>query len=60
MVAGFVAFRVFDIAKPGPIAWVEHRLPGAYGVMFDDVLAGLTAGLILALVRHFAPGLPTC
>ena len=40
--AGFVAFRFFDILKPGPIGKVE-KLPGAYGVMLDDVLAGLSA-----------------
>jgi phosphatidylglycerophosphatase A len=49
-VAGaFVLFRIFDIWKPGPIRYVEHRLPGAYGVMFDDVLAGIFAGLLMLL-----------
>jgi len=42
---GFVLFRCLDIAKPGPIAWLE-KLPGGWGVMLDDVLAGLvSAGL---------------
>lgn len=57
-VAGaFVLFRVFDITKPGPIGWLEHRLPGAWGVMMDDVAAGLTAGLIM-LVLDYAKLLP--
>ena len=43
--------RVFDIFKPGQIRWLERHLPGAWGVVFDDVAAGLLAGLILLLVR---------
>jgi len=34
-----LGFRVFDIWKPGPVRWAE-RLPGAYGVMADDIVAG--------------------
>lgn len=45
----FVLFRIFDIWKPGPIRTVEHRLPGAWGVMFDDVLAGLFAGTLMLI-----------
>ena len=48
---GFVLFRIFDIAKPFPINRAE-RLPGGYGVMADDVLAGIFANiLLLALTR---------
>jgi phosphatidylglycerophosphatase A len=50
-VAGaFFLFRLLDITKPGPIRWLEHRLPGAWGVVFDDVLAGLLAGLAMLLL----------
>ncbi len=45
LLLGFVMFRVFDIAKPWPIGWLE-RLPGSLGIMADDVAAGLVAGLI--------------
>jgi phosphatidylglycerophosphatase A len=42
-----VLFRIFDATKLGPVAWAE-QLPGAYGVMADDVVAGaLTAGVIV-------------
>lgn len=52
-VAGaFVLFRIFDITKPGPIGWLEHRLPGAWGVMMDDVAAGLVAGLIMVAFNY--------
>ncbi|HTU55038.1 MAG TPA: phosphatidylglycerophosphatase A [Acetobacteraceae bacterium] len=50
LVAGFVLFRAFDILKPGPIRWAE-RLPGAIGVMADDVLAGAAAALLLLAAR---------
>lgn len=42
-IAGFVLFRLFDILKPWPISWADRRLPGAFGVMADDVLAGAFA-----------------
>jgi phosphatidylglycerophosphatase A len=42
-VAGFALFRLFDIWKPGPVSWAE-RLPGGWGVMADDAVAGLLAG----------------
>ena len=50
LIAGFVLFRAFDIFKPGPIRWAE-RLPGAIGVMADDVLAGAAAALVLLAAR---------
>lgn len=40
--AALAAFRLFDVTKPGPVGWAE-RLPGALGVMADDVLAGALA-----------------
>jgi len=43
---GFVLFRFFDIKKPYPIARLE-RLPGGFGIMLDDVWAGVYAALIL-------------
>ncbi len=50
-IVGFVAFRLFDICKPWPIPILE-RTPGPWGVMLDDSLAGLFAGLMtLVLVQ---------
>ena len=51
LLAGLVLFRVFDIAKPWPVKHSEHWLPGGYGVMIDDVVAGLYAMICLALLR---------
>lgn len=44
--AGFAWFRVFDIAKPFPIRRLE-ALPGGWGIMADDLLAGVYAHLLL-------------
>jgi phosphatidylglycerophosphatase A len=56
LLAGFLLFRLFDILKPGPIRLAE-RLPGALGVMADDVLAGAAAALILLAARLAFPSL---
>lgn len=46
---GFVLFRLFDIWKPQPIAWLDKRVHGGLGIMLDDVLAGIYALAILQL-----------
>jgi len=46
---GFVLFRVFDILKPPPIRQCD-RIPGALGVMLDDLVAGALANLVLRIV----------
>ena len=48
--AGFFLFRLFDVLKPGPIRWLE-RLPGGWGIMADDVLAGVFSALVLHGLR---------
>ena len=44
---GFALFRLFDIAKPFPVGWVDRHLHGGLGIMLDDVVAGLYALLVL-------------
>ena len=46
---GFALFRLFDIAKPFPVGWVDRHLHGGLGIMLDDVVAGLYALLVLHL-----------
>lgn len=41
--AGLIAFRFFDIAKPWPISWVDSHVRGGIGVMSDDLAAALPA-----------------
>lgn len=45
--AGFAFFRLFDIVKPFPAGLIQRRLPGGYGVVLDDVAAGIYANLVL-------------
>ena len=40
---GFVLFRIFDIIKPWPIKWLDKKVHGGFGIMIDDVLAGVFA-----------------
>lgn len=49
LLAAFILFRTLDIAKPWPIRASENWLPGGYGVMLDDLLAGLGAAGLLWL-----------
>lgn len=50
ILAGFILFRIFDIAKPWPVSWADRRVKGGLGVMLDDVFAGAYAALALALL----------
>jgi phosphatidylglycerophosphatase A len=50
ILAGFVLFRLFDIAKPWPVKVADKRVPGGFGIMLDDLLAGLYA---LACIQVF-------
>jgi phosphatidylglycerophosphatase A len=45
---GFVLFRVFDVFKPGPIRWLDERVHGGFGIMIDDVAAGVASAACLA------------
>jgi len=52
LLAGFVLFRIFDIAKPFPCRRLE-KLPGGWGVMADDWMAGVYAAICMRLALHF-------
>jgi phosphatidylglycerophosphatase A len=52
---GFLLFRLFDILKPPPVNLAE-RLGGGWGVMLDDVLAGVYANIALRVILYFIPG----
>lgn len=43
VVIGFALFRFFDILKPWPIKWLDEKVHGGFGIMIDDVLAGVFA-----------------
>lgn len=48
----FLAFRVFDIAKPWPISVADRRIKGGFGVMIDDLLAAGYAIAVLFILRN--------
>lgn len=52
---GFVLFRVFDVIKPFPAARFEH-LPGGFGVMMDDAMAGVYSHVVMRALVAFFPG----
>ena len=56
LLAAFVLFRVFDIAKPGPVGWADRR-HGTFGLMMDDVIAGAMVALLLLAARWLWPAL---
>lgn len=45
--AAFLLFRLFDIVKPFPVGWLDRRLSGGWGILLDDVAAGLMARVVL-------------
>ena len=54
VLVGFLLFRLFDVVKPYPAGRMEH-LPGGYGIMLDDAMAGLYAHLVLRLCMWWVP-----
>ena len=54
LLTGFVLFRFFDMVKPWPIGWLDKRVHGGLGIMIDDIVAGVMAGVALYLVGKFA------
>jgi len=50
LLGSLALFRVFDIVKPWPVEVLERRVPGAWGVVLDDLAAGLMAGGCMTLL----------
>ena len=46
----FLLFRLFDILKPWPISWVDKNVKGGFGILLDDLIAGLLAGGIIYVI----------
>jgi phosphatidylglycerophosphatase A len=47
---GFLLFRLFDVLKPFPVSWFDQRIHGGFGIMMDDVVAGLYALISLQIL----------
>lgn len=55
VVAGFILFRLFDIWKPFPCRWIERKVPAGWGIVGDDLMAGVYANLCLVILLRFLP-----
>ena len=53
IIIGFLLFRLFDIWKPYPIKMLDKEVSGGFGIMVDDLLAGLYALIILQLLIRY-------
>ena len=56
ILTAFLAFRFFDILKPGPIGWADRR-GDALGVILDDIFAGIAAAIVVMLAAGIFHGL---
>ena len=50
LVFAFLFFRFFDIVKPWPISWVDKNIKNGPGILIDDLLAGLFAGILMLTI----------
>jgi phosphatidylglycerophosphatase A len=55
ILTGVLAFRLFDIWKPGPVGWAD-RLHSPLGLMLDDIIAGALAALVVVALAALAHG----
>jgi phosphatidylglycerophosphatase A len=51
-VIGFLVFRFLDILKPFPISYFDKKVPGGFGVVADDLVAGILGNILLQLMLH--------
>ena len=49
---GFVIFRILDVYKPWPIRWVDKNVHGGFGIMLDDILAGILGWIIIQILAY--------
>jgi len=49
----FILFRIFDIAKPFPINFIDKKIKNGFGVILDDVVAGLYSVIVLLIIFYF-------
>jgi len=50
LIVGFLLFRFFDIIKPWPIKRIDQSVKGGFGIMLDDVIAGVFAAVCLQII----------
>ena len=50
VIVGFIFFRILDIAKPWPISVADKKVGGGFGIMLDDIIAGILACALMHLI----------
>jgi len=50
----FLLFRFFDIVKPVPIGIIDRKIEGGFGIVFDDIAAGIYANVVFRIIMKFA------
>ncbi|TEW54995.1 phosphatidylglycerophosphatase A [Psychromonas sp. RZ22] len=50
---GFLLFRFFDVLKPFPISWLDKKVDGGFGIMIDDIVAGIISAVILFFMIQY-------
>lgn len=53
VLVGFALFRLFDVWKPWPISMIDRQVQGGFGIMLDDLIAGIWAALCIILYFYF-------
>lgn len=53
VLAAFILFRIFDIWKPWPIRAADKHIHGGFGIMLDDILAGIIAAIVLCIGLYY-------
>ncbi len=54
LIIPFILFRFFDIIKPFPIKWVDKNVSGGFGILIDDILAGIMSAVVLMVIMSGA------
>lgn len=52
-IIGFILFRFFDIYKPFPVDYFDKKFKNGFGIMFDDIIAGLYAIVVFCIITKF-------
>ena len=50
-ILGFLFFRFFDILKPFPINWIDKKIKNSFGIIFDDIIAGIYSVICLMIIN---------
>ena len=54
VLVGFALFRLFDVWKPWPIRVIDRQVGGGFGIMFDDIIAGIWAAICIVVYLYIS------